>query len=114
MTIPTKHQCDFIDRVAIQLAKYFIGPLLELNSEKNYSKYIEGLAEILVWSKEFYDLYYYKTMDWEMFKKSNDNIYNAETLEDLIIDFGFERLENYYTKKKTNVIYFENYSSIKY
>jgi hypothetical protein len=98
--------------VAIQLAKHFIGPLMESNIEKNYSKYIEGLAEILVWSNDFYDLYYYKIMDWEVFKRSNDNIYNTETLEVLIIDFGFERMVNHYSKNKINVSYRNKYSNI--
>ena len=111
MPKPTKQQRDFIDMVAIQLAKYFIGPLLEMNTEKNYSKYVEGLAEILVWSNEFYDLYYSKIMDWELFKRSNDNIYNAETLEGLIIDFGFERMVNHCTKSKINVSYHNKYSN---
>ena len=97
--------------VAIQLAKYFIGPLLELNNEKTYSKYIEGLAEILVWSNEFYDLYYHKTKDWELFKRSNDNIYNAETPEGLIIDFGLERMVNLYTKHKIDVSFTNKYSN---
>ena len=111
MTKPTKQQRDFISMVAIQLAKYFIGPLLESNIEKNYSKYIDGLAEILVWSNEFYDLYYYKIMDWDAFKRSNYNIYNAETLEGLIIDFGFERMANHYSESKIKVSYFDKYSN---
>jgi hypothetical protein len=85
---------------------------MESNIEKNYSKYIEGLAEILVWSNDFYDLYYYKIMDWEVFKRSNDNIYNTETLEGLIIDFGFERMVNHYSKNKINVSYRNKYSNI--
>ncbi len=73
----TKQQTDFIKMAANRLAKSFLKPLLELTTEKNYPAHIGGLAEILDWSREFYDKYYDKITNEEMFSCTIDNIYNA-------------------------------------
>jgi len=109
----TKPQADFIKMVANHLAKNFIASLLELTKEESYSARIGGLAEIIDWSKEFCDRYYDKITNWEMFRWSNDNIYNAFTLDDLIICFGKERLRKFSTQIENHTDYFkEKYSAI--
>jgi hypothetical protein len=109
----TKQQTDFIKMVANHLAKNFIASLLELTKEKSYSANMGGLAEIIDWSKEFCDQYYYKVTNWEMFKWSSDNIYNAFTLDDLIVCFGKERLRKFYAQIENHTEYFkEKYSAI--
>ena len=113
MKTQTKQQTDFIKMVANRLAKNCMKSLLELSKEKNYSIYIGGLAEILDWSNEFYDEYYDKIINWEIFKSSSDNIYNAVTLDDLIIAFGWDRIKKFYTQNANHATYFlEKYSAI--
>ena len=113
MITETKQQTDFIKMVANRLAKNFMGPLFELTKEKGYSAHIGGLAEILDWSKEFCDQYYAKITNWEMFRWSSDNIYNAYTLDDLIVSFGRERLRKFYAQNQNCANYFkEKYLAI--
>ena len=109
----TKSQADFIKMVANHLAKNFIASLLEFTKEESYSARIGGLAEIIDWSKEFCDQYYDKITNWEMFRSSSDNIYNAFTLDELIVFFGKERLRKFYTQIENHTDYFkEKYSAI--
>ena len=93
--------------VANHLAKNFIASLLELTKEESYSGSIGGLAEIIDWSKEFCDQYQDKITHWEMFRQSSDNIYNAFTIDDLIICFGKERLRKFYTQIGNHADYFK-------
>ena len=72
--------------------------MFELTKEKSYSAHIGGLAEILDWSHEFCEQYYDKVLNWEMFKSSSNNIYNAFSLDDLIVSLGRERLKKFYTQ----------------
>ena len=114
MITQTKQQTDFIKMVAILLAKNFIAPLFELTKEKSYSAHIGGLAEILDWSNEFCDQYYDNVLNWEMFRSSSNNIYNAYTLDDLIVSFGREILKNFHTQPENHTNYFMNrYTAIK-
>lgn len=87
--------------------------LLELTKEKSYAAHIGCLAEIGDWSKEFCDQYQDKITNWEMFRWSSDNIYNAFTLDDLIVCFGKERLRKFDTQIENRSDYFkEKYSAI--
>jgi hypothetical protein len=114
MITQTKQQTDFIKMVANLLAKNFIAPLFELTKEKSYSAHIGGLAEILDWSNEFCDQYYDNVLNWEMFRSSSNNIYNAFTLDDLIVSFGRERLKKFHTQTENHTNYFMNrYTAIK-
>ena len=113
MDSQTKPQTDFIKMVANRLAKNFMAPLFDLTKEKGYSAQIGALAEILDWSKEFCDHYHVKITDWETFRWSGDNIYNAFTLDDLIDFFGRERLQKFYEANEDHTNYFmTRYSSI--
>jgi hypothetical protein len=114
MLIQNKQQIDFIRMVAIHLAKIFMKPLLEFNKEKNYPAQVGGLAEILDWSREFYEQYYDKITNWEIFRCSSYNIYNAGTPGDLIDAFGRERFNKFCAQNKSHTAYFtEKYSAIK-
>jgi hypothetical protein len=109
----TKQQIDFIKLVTNRLAKNFLVPLFDLTNEKNYSAQIGRLAEILDWAKEFYDRYYATITNWEKFRYSNDNVYNACTLEDFIISFGKEKLQKFYARNENYPNYFnEKYLAI--
>jgi hypothetical protein len=106
-------QLDFIKMVANRLAKKCIQPLFELTREKSYQANIGRLAELLDWAEEFYELYYDKIVDWENFQRSNDNIYKAETLNDLITVFGQERLKTFFAQNAHRTNYFiEKYSAV--
>ena len=113
MQTQTKNHVDFIKMVANSLAKIYIEPLFELCTEKSQAIHIGGLAEILDWSREFHDQYYDKIIDWETFKCSNDNIYNAATLDSLIIEFGRDRIKKFYAQNLNHTTYFlEKYLTI--
>jgi len=113
MNLQDKQQTDFIKMVAKCLAKNFMMPLFQLTKEKGYSAHIGGLAEILDWSNEFYDQYYDKVLNWEMFRSGSSNIYNAFTLDDLILSFGREKLKKFYDQPENHTNYFSRrYSSI--
>jgi len=111
MNSQNKQQTDFIKMVAKQLGKNFMAPLFEVTKEKSQVAYIGGLAEILDWSKEFCEQYYDKVTNREEFMWSRDNICN--TLNDLIISFGREKLKTFYSKPENHTNYFSRrYSSI--
>ena len=113
MNIQTHQQHDFIKMVANRLAEKFIRPLFEFTQEKNYSAHIGGLAEILDWAKEFSEQYYNYVIEWETFRHSSFNIHKAETLHDLIIAFGQERLKIFYAENADRANYFlEKYSAV--
>jgi hypothetical protein len=113
MTLHTQQQSDFIKMVASRLAEKFIRQLSALSNVKNYPALVGGLAEILEWSEEFYNLFFDKINDWEMFRWSNDNIHNANTLDDLIIAFGENRLKNFHVHNRNNSNYFlDKYAAI--
>ena len=114
MLIQNKQQIDFIKMVAIHMAKNFMKPLLEFSKDLNYSAQVGGLAEILDWSREFYEQYYDKIANWEIFRSSSDNIYNAVTRGDLIDAFGRERFKKFCAQNENHGSYFiEKYSAIK-
>lgn len=113
MATQTQQHVDFIKMVANRLAEKFIRPLFEFTQEKNYSAHIGGLAEILDWANEFSEQYYNNFIEGETFRGSTDNIYKAETLNDLIIAFGQERLQTFYAKNANHSTYFlEKYSAV--
>ena len=106
-------QFDFVKMVANRLAEKFIQPLFASIKEKNYSTQVGGLAEILAWAEEFYDQYHNKIMDWETFRNGKDNIYKAETLHDLIVAFGQEKLKTFHAQNANHATYFnEKYSAV--
>ena len=102
----SQQRYDFIKMVANRLAEKFIRPLFEFTQEKNYPAHIGGLAEILDWASEFSEQHYNKIIDWEAFRRSSDNTYKAETLNDLIISFGKERLKTFYAQNTNHSTYF--------
>jgi hypothetical protein len=113
MVTETQQQFDFIKAVANQLAEKFIESLFELSNEKNYPTRIGGLAEILDWAKEFYDEYYDKITDREALLQGNHKLYKAETLNDLIIAFGTEKLTIFRSQNANHSTYFlEKYSDV--
>ena len=113
MTTHTQQQLDFIKMVANRLAAKFMKQLSALNNLKNYSTLIGGFAEILEWSEEFHNLFFDKIGDWELFRRSSDNIHNANTLDDLIVAYGENKLKNFHVHDRDNSNYFlEKYAAI--
>ena len=99
-------QTDLMDWVANLLTETFIDLLYKLGNEKNYYTHVGIIAELLEWSVDFTDQYYYKVIDWEIFKRSNENIYNADSLQDFVIAFGHERVKKIYSGNECNTSYF--------
>lgn len=113
MILETQNQFDFIKMVANRLADKLIWFLFPSNKGKNFSEHIGGMAEILEWSEEFYIRYYEKILNWEAFKRSTENIYNAAIQDDLIVAFGEEKLKTFYEQNKNHNTYFlEKYHAI--
>jgi len=99
--------------VANRLAEKFFQSLFELTQGKDYPTTIGRLAEILDWAKEFYEQYYHKVSTLENFRRSKDEIYNPEALNDLITVFGQERLKIFFEKNAHSPNYFlEKYSAV--
>ena len=106
-------QFDLVKMIANQLAEKFIQPLFASIKEINYSTQVGGLAEILGWAEEFYDQYHNKIIDWETFRNGKDNTYNVETLHDLIVAFGQQKLKMFYDQNANHATYFiEKYSAV--
>jgi hypothetical protein len=106
MELKTQEQLDFIKMVANRLAEKLIWFLFPSDERKNYSEHIGRLAEILDWAEEFYEQYYDKILNWQMFKRSTDNIYDANTSDELIIAFGKEKLKKFYSQTENHHTYF--------
>src|SRR5215216_5715862 len=96
-TMGSKQERHFIEMVAGRLAEDTLELLYQLSAEKNYYIHVGGLAEILDWANQFYDHYYNKVINWEIFRYSDDNIYNAATLDDFILAFGQDRISKFCT-----------------
>jgi hypothetical protein len=64
-------------------------------------------------AEEFYEQFNNKIGDWENFRKSDDNIYKVETLNDLIAVFGQERVKIFFTENSHRTNYFfEKHSAV--
>lgn len=115
MITHTQQRIEVIKLVAYHLSEKFTYPLFELSKEKNYSVHIGVLAEILDWSREFYDLYYNTINEWEVANWNSHHSYNNIKLEGLIIKYGQCRLKRFYDHNMDYATYFlERYSSIKF
>ncbi len=90
-----KNQTDLIDTIADRLVENFVEPLFEQSREKNYFVYLGTVAEIMSWSQELHDTYYQQLLDWENFKTSSGNIYQAATRDDFIIAWGRDKIKKY-------------------
>lgn len=113
MNTQTDQQQDFIRMVANHLAEKYIDALFTISHIKTYAAHIGGLAEILDWANEFSEQYYSSVMEWQTFHHSKFNINNTETVNDLIIAFGEEKLRIFYSKNSNNSNYFlEKYSAV--
>ena len=103
----------FIKMVATSLMEKLIEPIFKSNKRKAFPEHVGVIAEILEWSEEFYDRYYIKTLDWQAFKLSSENIHNVTILDDLITAFGKEKLKIFFEKHKNHQTYFlSKYSAI--
>ena len=92
---PNNHTAQ-IGEIANLLADNFVKPLYHCCTEKNYYVYIGILTEIINWAHEFYDQYQDKLEDWEAFKKSGDNIYNAATRHEFLVAWGNARANKFF------------------
>ena len=99
-------QFGFVKMVAISLMEKSIGLLYKSNKRKAFPEHVGAIAEILDWAEEFYDQYYKKTLDWQTFKLSKENIHSVTILDDLIAAFGEEQLKTFFAKHKNHQTYF--------
>jgi hypothetical protein len=91
-------------------------PLFAFSKVKNYPARIGGLAEILDWSQEFCEQFYDALVNWDGFKRSSDNnIYTATSLDELIMVFGQDKMKKFDARNLNHDTYFlEKYSATKY
>ncbi len=102
----TNHTAQICE-IANRLADNFVKPLYNLCTEKNYYVYIGILTEIIEWAHEFFEQYHYSLSDWEAFKKSSENIYNATTPHEFLVAWGNERANKFFISN-TNEYRFTN------
>jgi len=91
-----------IDMIATCLADNFVKKIYDFQNEKSYSAYVKSLSEIFHWAHEFYIEYNHKMKDWESFKRSIDNIYNVNTMEDFQIAWGNQRIKQFFDQHAIN------------
>ena len=84
----SKQQIDFFDIVVDLLVEHFVKSLNQLSSEKSYFVHVASLAEIVDWSEEFCNQYSDLPDDWETFKSSSRNIFNADNINEFVVAFG--------------------------
>ena len=113
MELLFKNQHDFQDWVTHVLLDNCIKLFYKVSKEKNYYIQVGIIAEILDWSNEFTEIYYDKTINWDLFKNSKKNIHDAPTLYDLIIVFGQEKIKKIGSQNKRCGDYFmEKYAAL--
>ena len=91
-----KNHNDPIGLIANFFADHFQNTLFYSGDEINFKVYIKCLNEILSWSYEFYNKYYYTIQDWEAFKVSRQNIFHADSLNDFLLSWGKRRIQEYH------------------
>jgi hypothetical protein len=89
--LPNEEKINFLHMVSTQLVEYFARPLFDLSNEKNYHALVCTIEQIIDWSHDLSDKYYFKTTDWKQFQSSGENIFEAESLEEFVFAFGLER-----------------------
>lgn len=109
----SKKQVDFIEMVVDRLVAHFVQPLSYFSGRRNYELHVASLAEIIDWSEDFFIRYFDIISDWERFRASSDNIFEADTLQDFITRFGQERFNMFCLENANNPNYLlEKYSAI--
>jgi len=86
---------DEIGMIAACLSDNYLKILYDFCNGRNLFGYIGCLSEISDWSHEFYREYYDKMNEWEVFEESDDNIYNAVSWDDFLIEWGFNRFKKF-------------------
>lgn len=89
--LSNEEKIDFLHMVSGQLVEYFARPLFDLSNEKNYHALVCTIEQIIDWSHDLADKYYYKTRDWNKFRSSKENIFEADRMEEFVLAFGKER-----------------------
>ena len=97
----TEQICDTdpVGMIAVCLAGRFTKPLFDFYNENTYSGYVKCLKEILIWSREFHDLYYKNDEDWGIFENNRKDLYNNDFYQhDLLIRWGGKRIEQFFAQ----------------
>ena len=89
--LPNEEKINFLHMVSGQLVEYFARPLFDLSKEKNYHALVCTTEQIIDWSHDLSDKYYSKTTDWNKFRSSKENIFEADSMEEFVLAFGKER-----------------------
>ena|ERR1700712_2055670 len=95
MNIDTLHNTSYI---AAFLARNFVKPLYDFCNEKNFFVYTGCFDEIVSWAHEFYNQHYEQINDWEVFKRSNDNIYNAVSPYGFLMAWGDNKMKSFFVQ----------------
>jgi len=109
----SEQQVDLIDMIVDRLVESFVKPLNQLSNEKNYFTHVASLAEIVDWSHDFLWEYSYVFDDWNAFKSSSANIFNADNITAFIVAYGLKRFQLFCDENAGHPDYFfERYLTI--
>ena len=95
-------QNDQMEMITTCLTENFVKPIYARCGDRNYYTYVLVLDEILHWAEEFYALYRGKLTKWEDFRKSRENIFNANRPDEFIIAWGNNRLKLFLDGQKSS------------
>jgi hypothetical protein len=98
----------FIEMVSQQLLEIFRPNLSKLTPQANYAIHVGHFAEILDWSREFFDKYYPHINDWTVFEKSQENIFKANSLQEFILAYGHVKFVKFCLNHDDSNDYFLN------
>ena len=103
---------DQIVTIAVYLAGKFAKRLFDSYKENNYPVYVKCLEEILNWSCEFYNLYYYNENNLESFETIKDTSYNNGVhRDDFLLAWGDKRINQFFAQKTNETKYSQKYSN---
>ena len=82
-----------IEHTAWCLIDNFLKPLYEQCIEKTYRAYVGCMEKIIAWAHEFYIEYCDQLSDWNLFKNSNRNIFNAGSSHDFLLAWAQQKID---------------------
>jgi hypothetical protein len=106
--------CDIdpVELIAVYLAGKFAKRLFDSYKENRYPVYVKCLAEILNWSREFYNLYYYNENNGRSFENIKDTIYdNCVHRDNFLLAWGDKRAKQFFAQKTNETEHSQQYSN---
>lgn len=94
---------DPVAAIAVCLITHFAKPVYDFYNGKSYRLYVKSMEEIIDWSFEFHTQYYHRLKDWDAFKVSDDNIYNAADRESFLVSWGDCRIKEFFIHQENKM-----------